>query len=301
MIARRRREDSRRAGQLASGFAVIAMALCVLGGCGGQSPSFPVRFGVCAEPVAELQVQLDAIGDVWYYDYHFATASVTGHQRLFMIRFQPLDETLESVARANPGAWWVVGNEPNDPHQDNLSPEAYATRFHEVAEFIRRVDRSCKILPAGVANADWRWAREFREAYCQRYQQYPVVDGWNIHNYLLEPGVDPYDVAEFRRRILAFRHWMLEIGEEEKPLFLTEFGVLYGAGCCDRPVDPPERTVAFMREAVQWLATTDYVQHWAWFILNNAGEFNGSLYEEGLTLYGEAYRDLVRQYAALAK
>lgn len=293
-----RRESSRRMGRLAFGLGVVAMALCVLVGCGSEPPPFSGHFGVCAESVAELQAQLDAIGDVWYYDYHFATTSATGHQRLFMIRFQPLDQTLEAVIRANPGAWWAVGNEPNDPHQDDLSPEAYAARFHEVAEFIRRADPSCQILPAGLANADWRWAREFREAYRRRYGRYPVVAGWNIHNYLLEPGIDPYDVAEFKRRIVAFRHWMLEIGEEQKPLFLTEFGVLYGAGCCDRPVDPPERTVAFMRETVQWLATTSYVQHWAWFILNNAGEFNGGLYEEGLTLYGQAYRDLVQQYAA---
>jgi hypothetical protein len=273
----------------------LATCLCLavlLAGC-RQTPALG-RFGVCAESSDNLQVLLDKLGDVWYYDYQYASPSALGHRRLFMVRWGPFDDALRERMRQNRGAWWAAGNEPNDPNQDFRSPAEYAQFYHDFYQFAKRVDARCKVVPAGLANADWRWAGEFRREYYRLYQQYPPADGWNIHNYLLEEQVDPYDVAEFKRRIVAFRHWMAEIGEGNKPLLLTEFGVLYGAGCCERPVDSPEKTIRFMRETVRWLAESDYVQHWAWFILNNAGDFNGGLSQEGaLTGYGESYRDLI--------
>lgn len=277
---------------------LLGMLLAHLSAC-RRAAEVPLlgRFGVCAVWTPNLQAQLDALGDVWYCDYHYRTPSAVGHPRLFMVRWGPFDDDLAAVLRANPGAWWAVGNEPNDPHQDNRTPAEYVRFYHSFYRWAKRKDPRCQILPAGLANADWRWAREFREEYRRQYGRYPRVDGWNIHNYLLDPHIDPYDVAEFKRRILAFRHWMAEIGDADKPLFLTEFGVLYGAGCCERPVDPPEKAVAFMREAVTWLAETDHVQHWAWFILNEAGEFNGGLWDAGgqLSVYGETYRELLRE------
>ena len=277
-------------GVLAAGAIMLSLFACQ------PAPMAPPlgRFGVCAEWVPDLQAQLDKLGNVWYYDYSYKSPAIAGHPRLFMVREEPFDKELEKVMRSHPGAWWAAGNEPNDPHQDSRSPAEYARFFHNFTRFAKRADPRCKVIPGGIANADWRWARAFREEYRRLYKRYPAVDGWNIHSYLLDPGLDPYDVAEFKRRILAFRHWMMEIGEGDKPLFLTEFGVLYGAGCCQRPVDPPEKTIQFMREAVTWLAETNYVQHWAWFILNNAGDFNGGLYDaEGrLSPYGEAYREL---------
>ena len=94
-------------------------------------------------------------------------------------------------------------------------------------------------------------------------------------------------------RILAFRHWMEKIGDGHKPLFLTEFGVLYGNGCCDRPVDPQDKLVAFMRESIAWLEQPRAVDAWAWFatyselyngsLMSPQGELNGA---------GRAYREL---------
>ncbi len=274
--------------------ALLAASLAVAG-CGTRvSPAELGRFGVCAEYTADLQAQLDGIGDVWYYDYHYETPSAQGHPRLFMVRWEPFGEELEQALRDHPGSWWAVGNEPNDINQDWRTPAQYAEFYHDFYHWAKRLDRRCRIIPAGVSNADWRWLAQFREEYRRLYGRYPPTDGWNLHNYLLEPEVDPYDVAEFKRRIIAFRHWMLEIGEADRPLFLTEFGVLYGAGCCDRPIDPPAKLVAFMRETVAWLDETDHVQHWAWFILNNARDFNGGLYDAAgaITEYGLAYREL---------
>lgn len=275
---------------------VSLSALTLLQGCASGTPQELGRFGLCAEPAADLASQLDTIGRVWYYDYHYKASAPAIYPRLFMVRNLPFDRALADVMAGNRGAWWAVGNEPNDPNQDYRTPAEYAEFYHDFVQWAKRQDSQCRIIPAGFADADWRWANAFRESYQSLYGEYPAVDGWNIHDYIL--GRDPYDVDEFKRRIVAFRHWMLEIGESDKPLFLTEFGVLYGSGCCERPIDPPEKTVEFMRQSVQWLAETDYVQHWAWFILNNAREFNGGLFDASghLTLYGETYRELARSY-----
>jgi len=295
--AGKRLKSQLQAERLHLGRLLLAMGVVLVGlsGCRPVS-AMPAlgRFGVCAEWVPDLQAKLDKLGNVWYYDYSYTSPTAVGHARLFLARWEPFDDELAAVMRSHPGAWWAVGNEPNDPHQDYRSPADYARFFHNFYRFAKKADPRCRIIPGGIANADWRWAHAFREEYRRLYKRYPAVDGWNIHNYLLDSTLDPYDVSEFKRRILAFRHWMMEIGEADKPLFLTEFGVLYGAGCCQRPVDPPEKTIHFMREAVTWLAETDHVQHWAWFILNNAGDFNGGLYDaEGkLSPYGETYREL---------
>ena len=277
--------------------ALLGLAVALLTGCRDDARENELgRFGVCAEPAPELESYLDALGDVWYYDYGAKSPTMSGHARLRLVWGWPGDGKLADEIKTNRGAWWAVGNEPNDPNQDFRTPEEYARFYHDFYHWAKRMDRRSKVIPAGIADADWRWATAFRERYREFYGDYPPVDGWNMHCYLL--GDDAYDVSEFKRRVQAFRHWMMSIGEAEKPLFLTEFGVLYGSGCCQRPVDPPEWTVSYMRETVSWLSTTDHVQHWAWFILNNAGEFNGGLVDQAgqLTVYGQAYRDLIAEY-----
>ena len=77
-----------------------------------------------------------------------------------------------------------MGNEPNDPNQDNRTPEAYAFLYRVFEEWAAEAPR-CGILPAGIANADWQWAERFRQEYFDRFGRYPRVDGWNIHNYIL--------------------------------------------------------------------------------------------------------------------
>ncbi|HIC89458.1 MAG TPA: hypothetical protein EYP04_08660 [Anaerolineae bacterium] len=267
-----------------------------------RAQSFGPRFGINIAYGVGGKEALDAFGNIWYTDYSFSPPTWAGHARLYMVRPGSARANWAAVMRADRGAWWAVGNEPNDPYQDHQTPEAYAVFYHDFVLAARAVDPSVRLIPAGVANADWQWAEAFRQAHWERYGYWPVLDGWNIHNYLLEDDVDPYDVGEFQQRIVAFRDWMARIGDANKPLFLSEFGVLYGNGCCGRPVDPPEWTVDFMQQTVQWLATTDYVQYWAWFASNTRGQYNGDLFDdEGrLTVYGRAYRALIRQFDGIS-
>lgn len=257
---------------------------------------FRTPFGVGVGDAPVTAAQLDALGPVWYMDWDWKTPTLAGHERLYVIGCAEVKADrgrIPAAMRASGSAWWSLGNEPNDPNQDNRTPEEYAELYHIFEGWAQEAPR-CGVLPAGIANADWQWAEAFREAYRERYGRYPRVDGWNIHNYILEPGLDPYDVDEFGRRILAFRRWMERIGDGEKPLFLSEFGVLYGNGCCDRPVDPPEKIQAFMRASVAWLRESRAVDCWAWFATYSK-LYNGSLMtvDGELNELGEAYRQLV--------
>jgi hypothetical protein len=234
--------------------------------------------------------ELDPFGPVWYYQYGFDGPDAPGHMRVYLVRPGWDDAALRRAARTHPGAWWLIGNEPNDPNQDNLSPGAYAAVYRRASGLLLRADRSAQVAPAGIANADWRWADAFREAYRSEYGRYPRVAAWNIHNYILEPEHTQSDVALFEQRILDFRAWMDRIGAGSAPLLLTEYGVLYGTGCCGRPLEEPALGVAFLRETTRWLSETDHVQAWAWFSLDSQSQFNGDLLAGGvLTAFGAAY------------
>jgi len=243
---------------------------------------------------------MDRLGPVWYYQYSFAGPSIWGHQRVYLVPPHFDDESLLStmrrVADKEPGSWWIVGNEPNDPNQDDLTPAAYAAFYHRVERLANRADLSLRLVPAGLADADWRWAQAFRESYHAQYGRYPRVHAWNIHNYVLDPPFSQYDLGEFQRRILAFRAWMALAGEAKKPLLLTEYGVLYGSGCCDRPMESPDLGVQFMRQATLWLEQTDHVQAWCWFSLDSKQQFNGDLLSPSgeLSVFGQEYATLVQ-------
>jgi len=237
-------------------------------------------------------VALDRLGPVWYYTYSFVGDAEPGHLRVYLVPPQYDDLNLDKAVRTHRGAWWIIGNEPNDPFQDNLSPAAYAGFFHRASRLIRRADPTARILPAGLANADWTWADAFLRAYSAQYGHAPHTDGWNIHVYVLEPDSPQTDAQRFRERIMAFRSWMAQRNEGHKPLWLTEFGLLKYP---DRPMSASE-IASYMENTVGWLRTTDYVQCWAWFAADTRGQFHGDLYDaQGqLSPFGIAYRDAIQ-------
>ncbi|MHB1295993.1 MAG: glycosyl hydrolase [Anaerolineae bacterium] len=275
----------------------LLAALCVLGlptGCGRSCAARPQGAGVVAARAASAE-DLSRLGVHWYYTYDYTGEALAGFQRVRLVRPHEDIDALRGVARAARGSWWIVGNEPNDPNQDNLSPVAYAAWYHRVTRILQAADPSARLVPAGIANADPTWAAAFLTAYREAYGCRPPADAWNVHVYILEPDRDPADVAEFRRRIVAFREWMAEVGEADTPLWLTEFGVLYGSGEGGRPVVTPARLQAYIAETVAWLEGTEYVQAYAWFANDTHGRFYGDLFEGAgqLTECGEAYRRTV--------
>ncbi|HID61966.1 MAG TPA: hypothetical protein EYP49_04405 [Anaerolineae bacterium] len=137
----------------------------------------------------------------------------------------------------------------------------------------------------------------------------PEMDVWNVHNFLLReerdswgvgipPGLDATagvlyeiedhdDLEAFQSQILAFRRWMAERGQRDRPLVVSEYGI----------VMPPDygfdqaRVQAFLHATFDYFLTaTDdalgypqdgnrLVQWWAWYSLADTVYPTGNLFD----------------------
>jgi hypothetical protein len=126
------------------------------------------------------------------------------------------------------------------------------------------------------------------------------------------------DMAVFAEQVVAMRAWMKEKGQQNKPLILTEYSLLYpydvdAEGCFLQDefgnCFTPERVNAFMKKSFAYLENaTDpawgypldgnrLVQRWMWFSANYSGAGRASnLLANSLdrqTLVGEAFQSEV--------
>lgn len=242
-------------------------------------------------------------------------------------RFPPA--RLAEIARANPGATWLIGNEPDVRWQDNILPETYARLYHEAYHAIRGADPTAIVAAGGIAQPTplrLRYLDLVLAAYTDLYGMSLPTQAWHIHNYMLReerdswgvdipPGLpDPtgmlYEIDDsgnlevFRAQIVAFRRWMAERGYGGLPLLVTEFGI-------PMPEDygfPPERVRAFLYETMQFFLTaadptlgdpTDggrLVQRWCWFSTSMVEYPTGNLVDpetRGWTHLGRTWLTMV--------
>ncbi len=213
----------------------------------------------------------------------------------------PAWDEIAAVIDAQPGAVWIVGNEPDVIWQSNMTADRYAELYHDVYEFIKSHDPQAQIAVAGVAQPT-----PLRLAYLDRvlavyeaeYGEPMPVDVWTVHAFVLReeagswgvdipPGMDGDtgrlydlsdhgDIAIFRQNLIDFRAWMAERGYADRPLAVTEFSVVM-------PIDfgfPTESTIEFMEQAFDFMLTeaneTGYpsdgnrlVQWYFWYSLSD--------------------------------
>lgn len=242
---------------------------------------------------------------------------------------QVAPDRLQEIARQNPGALWLVGNEPDVIWQDDSSPREYARVYRDVYSIVKGVDSNAQIAIGGIAQVTplrLRYLDAVLVAYEELYDQPMPVDVWNIHLAILReergswgvdipPGFnedagilyeieDNADVEILKEQVVTFRRWMAERGLREKPLIVTEFSVLmpaeYGF--------PPERVRGFMLAAFDLLVSaTDgrfgypadenrLVQRWAWYSVADRVYSTGNLFdpETGqITPLGRAFGEYV--------
>ena len=209
------------------------------------------------------------------------------------------DESLTAMAQNNPGRTWLIGNEPDVPWQDNTTPEEYALAYHQAYSVIKAADPDAKIAIGGVSQITplrLAYLDRIRAAYEDEFGEVMPVDIWNMHAFVLReerdnwgvsipPGLDDvesgilWEVEDHNNlqlvenQIRLMRSWMAQIGEADKPLWITEYGILmpeeYGF--------PPETVDAFMTDSFDLFETLrdertgfpddDHrlVQRWAWF------------------------------------
>ncbi len=169
----------------------------------------------------------------------------------------PESAALGSLALANPGSTWFIGNEPdrrdwNGGRQDEIVPELYAQAYYEASQAIRQVDPTAKVGVGGVVQAtplrlkylDRVWS-EYQRLYGRRLGD--DVDVWNTHAFVLNErkndwgaeipagladtsglSISPGDndrLDLFQQEIIRLRTWMRNKGERNKPLYITEFGI----------------------------------------------------------------------------
>jgi hypothetical protein len=228
------------------------------------------------------------------------------------------DELALAVAN-NRGSLWMIGNEPENVWQGNNTPEQYAAAYHDVYAFIKQRDWFAQVAIGGVTQPTplrLEWLDRVLEYYRETYGQDMPVDVWNTHIHIqqelaggwgceipvgLEQSsgrlytVDDNDNMDvFEELVVAFRSWMQDRGQRNKPLIISECGVLlppeYGY--------TPERVNAFMDASFDYLlsaadAELGYpadehrlVQRWLWYSLNDrpwdeeTGQgFNGALFD----------------------
>jgi hypothetical protein len=257
----------------------------------------------------------------------------------------PNRTAITQAVQANRSTLWLIGNEmdrrdwpvedpPSTSGQDEMLPETYARAYHDLYTLIKSVDPSAKVAIGGVIQATPQrltYLTRIWDSYQQQYGTTMPVDIWNVHNFILpeykdgsgagvppgmsEDGVkytDPLfhtDMQIFDKQIRAFRGWMKDRGQQDKPLIVSEYGVLYPEWYV------PEYNAAGVGDFM--IATFDYflktadcslgqpsdgcrlVQRWAWYSLDDNGDgFNayGALFNRNTTALSETgrrYRDWV--------
>ena len=250
------------------------------------------------------------------------------------VRLGQLEENMrwpanrEVVARtlaAHPGSFWLIGNEPDVIWQDNATPEEYARAYHEIYAFIKERDPSARVGAGGIALPTplrLAYLDEVLRIYRETYDEELPADLWSIHLFILReergswgidipPGMDAisgelYEIEDHgnielvKQYVAAFRGWMAANGYADKPLAVTEFGILL-------PEDygfPPEFVQDYLRQTYDYFLTATgedglaadggrLVQVAFWYSLFDEGAYpTGNLYDArrgALTPLGEAF------------
>jgi len=337
-------------------------------------PSDNERFGVGLAGGAETLSQYDVtqLHAGWYLNWGTALhpPHPGGMEYVQNVRirrgssYSPDKTTIAEIATANPGSIWLIGNEPDCIWQDNSRPDQYAVIYHDLYIFIKAQDPTAQIAIGGVVQATplrLQYLDMVVEEYANRYGEMIPVDVWNVHGFILRekrgdwgcdipPGIDAaegmvYAVRDqdnidiFKEQVLRFRQWMKEKGEQNKPLIISEYGILWPWDP-DKPLDMPDedgRTFDYTRVRDFMLATFDFflgtdrdgintdlgypedeyrlVQAWAWYSLDDdiygddgtrQGEgYNGDLFEgesdKQFTPLGQAFADYVLDNALITE
>lgn len=224
--------------------------------------------------------------------------------------------------------------------QNEMLPELYAQAYHELYHLLKNADPTAQVANAGLIQATplrLRYLSIVWDTYQQLYGESMPVDVWNVHNFILrevrgEYGADfppgltgtlddgqywqqndrdtHVNLSIFDQQIRAMRQWMKERNQQDKPLIVTEYGVLYeheGMGV-------PSLVQGFMQDTFDYFLNTKdcalgyaaddcrLVQRWLWFSLEvqkNGLNPQGGLFSSDtltITQTGTIFRDFSERH-----
>lgn len=263
------------------------------------------RFGVNA-PTGVLGYPVDELRVSWYQNYgtrrspdrpngvEFVQTIRLSQTSFDTYRTIPSMAVISQTAVLNPGAIWFVGNEPDRKFfQDDIEPHLYARAYHDLYTVIKGVDPTARIFAGSIVQPTplrLIYLDKVLAAYKANYRQAMPVDGWSIHNFILNevscevfplaecwgadipPGVDAIEGLRvdaqdndnldlFIEQLERFRGWMWLNGYRNTPLYLSEFGVLMPEGVGFNPDFTPERVSQFMKQTFDYLLSATHNEH----------------------------------------
>lgn len=256
---------------------------------------FDSRFGVVHSRGGTAALQALRISS--YYEYNWGE-SLPRAERIQMVgRPYISDKGLNEFVSTHKGNYWMVGNEPNNPSQDNLSPQEYAQSYSYWHHRLKTLDPQAKLIAGQIVNYPGtheaiNYLDTFRREYKNITGNYPQADVWAIHAY---PPFTVDNQGKLRsicstttlKEMVTSSIDYLRSNGENAPIWLTEFGF-------DWAEDGDPCYPGFMRDMVAWLETQD-IDRFFWYSMN-ATTYNhgGSLVDLGgqPTTLGLLYRDL---------
>ena len=210
-----------------------------------------------------------------------------------------------------------TNNDGTPGMQDEIVPELYADAYHTVYSIIKSADPTAQVMIAGLIEATplrLKYLQRVWDTYQQRYGQTMPVDVWNIHGFILQEkscaaypsecygaeipaGLDDTSGALYSlldnknlnilaQQIRAFRTWMKDHGQQNKPLYVTEYGVLMPDWASPGEFTPEQVRDSYMYPSFDFfLNHTDptlgypadgyrLVQRWAWYSLDDDSRFS---------------------------
>ncbi|MBX3011857.1 MAG: hypothetical protein KF832_10150, partial [Caldilineaceae bacterium] len=264
------------------------------------------------------------LGAGWYHDYSRRVnpahpggilyhQMIRGNGRTTPALIQQLLNQIAPMVDANPGVVWILGNEPDRYGQDGLTATQYAQFYHDVYYFIKQRDPSSRIAIGGIVQPTpirLRYLDLVLTEYQRLYGESIPVEIWDIHNFILPekcewgasipPGLEAYqnegiacpatlndhgNIEIFKQQLRTFRQWMKDRGYQDRPLIISEYGILlskYHGYYYERVRDYMLASFNFMlntKDTATGYPADDYrlVQEFAWFSLNYY-EFDLSTY-----------------------
>ncbi len=293
----------------------------------GVSHSHPVHFAWPSHrPGWFHNWDIDIFTPAGGYNRPLPHLDLTGDARALGMDFVPMISTrggtlasttavLTALAGRYKGRAWIVGNEPDNAAQDAVTADQYATAYHAAYQAIKGTDPSAVIVAGNLSQVTplrLQYLDAILTAYRERYGTAMPVDVWGSHLYVLPeqanswgaglpPGIEDGagegerwtveqhdDLALVATQVRTLRSWMAANGYADRPLWITEYGILMPPAYGFRP----ERVASFMRGSFDLFRSAcdeeiglasdggRLVQRWNWFSTRAPQFPAGNLFDE---------------------
>jgi hypothetical protein len=253
-------------------------------------------FGINNESVSRYD--LASLGVGYYLDWGKnrrknvpETIKYTHVLRTSDASFQSNMDVLPSYVKTYPGDIWIIGNEPDQPHEDANTAETYAERFYAFSTLIHNIDPTAivsfgtltSITQARIRYLNYAWDHLVALAGSPAAAA-ALIDVFSPHMYILTEEIlygvlippsinstvyneylslaeqttaaDIYSFDKFKQRLTWMREWMKSRGLERKPLWVTEYGNLlppYNMPGLTNLTSPYSVTIDFMLKTFDWM------------------------------------------------